>query len=126
MKILSVPNSNTKKNCFNYEQFLPTGATDIEGGGSCLTGSVVVPVEGAVGGVNPLYSNTTGGDTKLCINPAVAKHSLLTSEDESVDDIPSSFPTSGWKQFVILYKRTFLSIIRDGVRWCEMGWGEVV
>lgn len=41
--------------------------------------------------------------------------SLLTTEDESIDDIPNSFPTSGWKQFVILFKRTFLSIIRDGM-----------
>lgn len=46
-----------------------------------------------------------------------AQHSLLVSEDESVDDIPNSFPTSGWKQFVILFQRTFLSIIRDGVSY---------
>lgn len=69
---------------------------------------------GVVGcGATSLYNSSTG-ETKLTL-PSSAIHSLLTSEDESVDDIPSSFPTSGWKQFVILFKRTFLSIIRDGV-----------
>ncbi|XP_050739386.1 ATP-binding cassette sub-family G member 4-like isoform X8 [Eriocheir sinensis] len=55
----------------------------------------------------------TAGETRVNMPPS--KHSLLASEDESIDDIPNSFPTSGWKQFVILFKRTFLSIIRDGM-----------
>ncbi|XP_069939226.1 ATP-binding cassette sub-family G member 1-like isoform X3 [Cherax quadricarinatus] len=63
------------------------------------------------GGSSPL--GVTKGDAMVNMPPA--RHSLLASEDESIDDIPNSFPTSGWKQFVILFKRTFLSIIRDGV-----------
>lgn len=58
-------------------------------------------------------------DTRLNLNTHAEttnnRHSLLASEDESIDDIPNSFPTSGWKQFCILYKRTFWSIIRDGM-----------
>lgn len=59
----------------------------------------------------------SGGGAKgdVRVNIPTNQHALLASEDESIDDIPNSFPTSGWKQFVILFKRTFLSIIRDGV-----------
>ncbi|KAG0721562.1 ATP-binding cassette sub-family G member 1 [Chionoecetes opilio] len=54
------------------------------------------------------------GETRVNLSSST-NHSLLASEDESIDDIPNSFPTSGWKQFTILFRRTFLSIIRDGM-----------
>nr|XP_027212133.1 ATP-binding cassette sub-family G member 1-like isoform X1 [Penaeus vannamei] len=72
----------------------------------------------AGGGGDPLNRGGGGGDNRTGetrVNLSSTRHSLLASEDESIDDIPNSFPTSGWKQFVILFKRTFLSIIRDGM-----------
>ena len=73
---------------------------------------------GGGGGLLDVGNKTSGGGAspgETRVNIPSAHQSLTTSEDESIDDIPNSFPTSGWKQFVILFKRTFLSIIRDGV-----------
>lgn len=78
----------------------------------------------AGGGGDPLNRGGGGGGDnrpgETRVNLSSTRHSLLASEDESIDDIPNSFPTSGWKQFVILFKRTFLSIIRDGVSELEI------
>uniref|UniRef100_A0A6A7G821 ATP-binding cassette sub-family G member 4-like n=1 Tax=Hirondellea gigas TaxID=1518452 RepID=A0A6A7G821_9CRUS len=91
---------------FKNKAAATNGVPELEDAESSSRGSA-----GGRGGAS-LY-NTNTGETKICIPSA--QHSLLTSEDESIDDIPNSFPTSGWKQFVILFKRTFLCIIRDGM-----------
>ncbi|TMW53492.1 hypothetical protein DOY81_001428 [Sarcophaga bullata] len=71
------------------------------------TSNAVTNVAGAGGGTN---SGAGGGGT----NGAGCTTSLLDSH-ESVITLPnkSGFPTSGWTQFWILLKRSFVTIMRD-------------